>query len=53
MNIQLGDTVSYTNEDTFAKIYGKVEKIVDCIEETFVVVDDWWININLVQKQVA
>jgi len=46
--IEVGDTISYTKEGT-VETYGKVEKIIDCIEETFVEVGNFWINTNLVQ----
>ena len=50
--IKIGDAVSYSKYG-IVEIYGKVEEIIDCIEEKFVVVDGWWININRVQREAA
>ena len=53
MNIQLGDTVSYTKEGT-VEIYGKVKDIAS-YDESYVKIDDsfFYVNTNLVQKEVA
>ena len=52
--IEVGNTVYYLKEGAHKpEVYGKVERIIDCIEEKFVQVDNCWININLVQKEAA